>query len=161
MNRICRQHPVCPMAGVLAVLATALPAAATTLAALALPVLSMGGDGTVQPLPVRTIVVGGMPGWQIALIAAGAAVVAATSAVLVDRARADRRHLTAPNTWAGHRTRLVSLITGSSACSSWAASLGKPGRHPGPGSAALGAGYGLVSRAIDRGAGGRDDDVRR
>jgi hypothetical protein len=93
--------------GLLAVLATALPAANTPLAALALPVLSMGGDGTVQPLPVRTIVVGGMPGRRIALIAAGAAVVAAASAVLVDRARADRRHLTAPNTWAGHRTRLA------------------------------------------------------
>jgi hypothetical protein len=59
------------------------------------------------------------------------------------------------------RPRLVSLITGSSACSTWTASLGRPGRHPRPGSAALGAGCGLVSRAIDRGAGGRDDDVRR
>jgi hypothetical protein len=34
---------------------------------------------------------GGMPGWQITLIALGAALVAATTAVLLDRARAARR----------------------------------------------------------------------
>jgi hypothetical protein len=39
----------------------------------------------------RTIVAGGMPGWQIALIAVGAALLAATVAVLADRARAARR----------------------------------------------------------------------
>jgi hypothetical protein len=39
----------------------------------------------------RTIVAGGMPGWQIALIAVGAAMLAATVAVLADRARAARR----------------------------------------------------------------------
>ena len=39
----------------------------------------------------RTIVVGGMPGWQIALIAVGAALLAAAVAVLADRARAARR----------------------------------------------------------------------
>ena len=43
------------------------------------------------PAPVRTIVVGGMPGWQIALIAVGAALLAATAAVLVYRAWAGRR----------------------------------------------------------------------
>jgi hypothetical protein len=32
-----------------------------------------------------------MPGWQIALIAIGAALLAATVAVLLDRARASRR----------------------------------------------------------------------
>jgi hypothetical protein len=36
----------------------------------------------------RTVVVGGMPGWQIALIAVGAALLAAALAVLADRARA-------------------------------------------------------------------------
>jgi hypothetical protein len=40
---------------------------------------------------VRTVLVGGMPGWQIALIAVGAALLAATVAVLTDRARAGRR----------------------------------------------------------------------
>jgi hypothetical protein len=44
-----------------------------------------------QP-PVRTVVVGGMPGWQIALIAAGAALLAATAAVLAYRAWATRRN---------------------------------------------------------------------
>ena len=41
---------------------------------------------------IRTVVVGGMPGWQIALIAAGTAVLAAILAVAADRARAARRH---------------------------------------------------------------------
>jgi hypothetical protein len=47
----------------------------------------------LSPAPVRvhTIVAGGMPGWQIALIAIGAALLAATVAVLLDRARASRR----------------------------------------------------------------------
>jgi hypothetical protein len=40
---------------------------------------------------VHTAVIGGMPGWQIALIAAGAALAAATGAVLLHRARAARR----------------------------------------------------------------------
>jgi hypothetical protein len=39
-----------------------------------------------------------MPGWQITLIAAGAAPLAATLAVLLDRARAARQHRTAPTT---------------------------------------------------------------
>ena len=44
---------------------------------------------------------GGMPGWQIALIAAGAAVLAALLAVTADRIRAARRHMTAPSLWSG------------------------------------------------------------
>jgi len=44
------------------------------------------------PAQIRTVVVGGMPGWQIALIAAGTAVLAAILAVAADRARAARRH---------------------------------------------------------------------
>jgi hypothetical protein len=49
--------------------------------------------GLEQPPPVQvhTVVVGGMPGWQIALIAIGAALFAALAAVLADRARAARR----------------------------------------------------------------------
>ena len=55
-----------------------------------------GGPAVSSPLPqastvTRTVVVGGMPGWQIALIAVGAALLAATVAVLADRARAARR----------------------------------------------------------------------
>src|SRR5262245_28171055 len=41
--------------------------------------------------PVHTVVVGGMPGWQIALIAAGAALLAAIAAVIVYRAWTARR----------------------------------------------------------------------
>ena len=43
------------------------------------------------PVPVHTVVVGGMPGWQIALIAAASALIAAMVAVLADRARSTRR----------------------------------------------------------------------
>ena len=43
------------------------------------------------PVPGRTVVIGGMPGWQIALIAAGAALLAATVAVLAYRAWTARR----------------------------------------------------------------------
>src|SRR5262249_23563152 len=46
--------------------------------------------------PVHTVVVGGMPGWQIALIAVGAALVAAVLAVLADLAWAARRRMPAP-----------------------------------------------------------------
>ena len=42
---------------------------------------------------VHTVVVGGMPGWQIAVIAIVAAMVAAVAAVLADRAREARRRL--------------------------------------------------------------------
>jgi hypothetical protein len=40
---------------------------------------------------VRTVIIGGMPGWQIVLIAVAAALFAATVAVLADRAWAGRR----------------------------------------------------------------------
>ena len=43
----------------------------------------------------RTVLAGGMPGWQITLIAVGAALLAAVAAVLADRARAARRHVIA------------------------------------------------------------------
>ncbi len=47
------------------------------------------GSATV----VRTVVVGGTPGWQIALIVVAAALVAAVAAVLLDRTREARRRL--------------------------------------------------------------------
>jgi hypothetical protein len=40
---------------------------------------------------IHAIATGGMPGWQITLIAAGAAALAAVAAVLLDRARTARR----------------------------------------------------------------------
>jgi hypothetical protein len=53
-----------------------------------------GGSGDTPATAVtHTIVVGGMPGWQIALIAIGAALLTAALAVLADRARATRRQL--------------------------------------------------------------------
>jgi hypothetical protein len=41
--------------------------------------------------PAHTVVIGGMAGWQIALIAVGAALAAAAVAILVDRAWAARK----------------------------------------------------------------------
>jgi hypothetical protein len=60
-----------------------------------------GGTGGLAdpsvPIPVppvvHTVLVGGMPGWQIAVIAIAAALVAATAAVLLDRTRSVRRRL--------------------------------------------------------------------
>ena len=51
-------------------------------------------DPGTQSVPVvRTVVGGGMPGWQITMIAVGAALCAAVVAVLIDRAWAARRQL--------------------------------------------------------------------
>jgi hypothetical protein len=59
--------------------------------------------GPVGPTPApavpdvtRTVVVGGMPGWQITLIAAGVAILAAALAVLADRAWTAHRKTTLP-----------------------------------------------------------------
>ena len=60
---------------------------------------SDGGTGPVTPVPVtevHTVVVGGMPGWQIALIAVAAALVTAIAAVLVERSRTARRRPVRP-----------------------------------------------------------------
>ena len=46
---------------------------------------------TTPPVEVHAVVVGGTPGWQIALIAVVAALLAATVAVLADRTRNARR----------------------------------------------------------------------
>ena len=100
MNRIRRIRPIRRLTSVLAVLAGALIASAAAVpAAFAVRVPPAGGqDGPASaPPPVHTLIAGGMPGWQITLIAAGAAVLAAAAAVLLDRARAARRHQTAPS----------------------------------------------------------------
>lgn len=80
-------------------LAAALMASAATpaLAAMMNPIPVGDGGGTPSlptPTVTRTVIVGGTPGWQIALIAAGAALLAATVAVLLDRARATHRKAT-------------------------------------------------------------------
>ena len=64
-------------------------------AAFAMPLPPGGSGGATTPAPpvqVHTVVVGGLTGWQIALIAIGAALLAATIAVLLDRARTARRN---------------------------------------------------------------------
>jgi hypothetical protein len=100
MNRTRPLHPIGRLAGILGALAIALLTviAAAAQAAFADPVPPLGGsDGTVAPSPTVQVVAGGMPGWQIALIAIAAAILAATVAVSVDRARAGRRHRAAPS----------------------------------------------------------------
>jgi hypothetical protein len=69
----------------------------------ALPALAAAGpaalftfpppEPTAPPVPATAhpVVIGGMPGWQIALIAIGAALAAAVIAVLLDRARVARK----------------------------------------------------------------------
>jgi hypothetical protein len=79
--------------GVLAPLAIIPAASATTL----VPHPDPGGFGGITPLApvraasVRVVTAGGMAGWQIAVIALGAALAAAAAAVLLDRALAARR----------------------------------------------------------------------
>jgi hypothetical protein len=50
-----------------------------------------GVPRTPSPSQVHAVAVGGMPGWQVTLIAAAAALAAAVVAVLVDRAWAARK----------------------------------------------------------------------
>ncbi|HEU5388473.1 MAG TPA: hypothetical protein VFV73_21460 [Streptosporangiaceae bacterium] len=51
------------------------------------------GHIPITPPAVHTVVVGGMPGWQIAAIAIAAALVAAVAAVLLDRSRRSVRRV--------------------------------------------------------------------
>lgn len=73
-------------------LAAASPAAFAQTAMFPVPPGS-GGEAPAAAAPAitRVVVVGGMPGWQIALIAIGAALLAAASVVLVYRVLAARR----------------------------------------------------------------------
>ena len=57
-----------------------------------IPLPPGGGPAPAVPAPaVRVVTTAGMAGWQITLIAVGAALVAAAAALLLDRARAARR----------------------------------------------------------------------
>jgi hypothetical protein len=105
MNRI--RH-IRRLAGALAGLAGALLAVVWAApAALARPVPPVGlekyppplpPEHTVAPLyhPAQIVATGGMPGWAIILIAVGAGLLAATAAVLADRAWAGRRRAITP-----------------------------------------------------------------
>jgi hypothetical protein len=89
-------HRIRWIASALGGLACALLACAVTAPA-ALAEIPPPGEHPVRhalsvPVRVQTAVGGGMPGWQITLIAVGAALVAATAAVLLDRTRIARRY---------------------------------------------------------------------
>jgi hypothetical protein len=76
-------------------LAAALVASGATPALTVMNRIPDGDGGTPQhltPTAIRTVVVGGMPGWQITLIAVGAALLTAVVAVLADRARSAHRN---------------------------------------------------------------------
>jgi hypothetical protein len=83
------------LAAIVAGLAGALLAVTAAPAAFAMTVPAGGGGAGPAGPPARTVihtvVAGGMPGWQIALIAAGAALLTAGVAVVLDRARAAHR----------------------------------------------------------------------
>ena len=77
-------------AGVLAGLVAVLLACGAT-PAFAVPPPPEPSEAATAPVVIHTTVSGGMPGWQITLIAVTAALLAATMAVLADRARASRK----------------------------------------------------------------------
>ena len=72
-------------------LAGAMLALATAPAAFAGPLPPPDCCATSANAPVTLITGGGMPGWQITLIAAGAALAGAALAILLDRAWAARK----------------------------------------------------------------------
>ena len=82
-------------AAVLAGVACALLASAAPAVPSFAMVAPPAGASDVAPAgPVTaTVVAGGMPGWQITLIALGAALLTATAAVFLDRARTARRNV--------------------------------------------------------------------
>jgi len=80
------------VAGGLLAWAAAVPAASAATILIPDPGGASGPVPAIAPAaPVRVIAAGGMPGWQITLIAVAAALVAAATAVFLDRTRASRR----------------------------------------------------------------------
>lgn len=71
--------------------------AATATAAMARVIPPAGGTPALAPSPAHPVyvVAGGMPGWEITLIAVAAALVAAFLGVLAEHARSSRRPVTA------------------------------------------------------------------
>jgi hypothetical protein len=89
--------------------AAAVPAAFAT----ARPLPPPGGQYGPVPVPatiVRVVTIGGMAGWQITLIAAGAALAAAAAVLLTYRARASRprQNVSAAATAPAYDTRVLS-----------------------------------------------------
>jgi hypothetical protein len=91
MNRI--QRCLAVLAGLSG---TVLALAATAPAALAVP--PPPEPAVPGPVKIQTVVTGGMPGWQITLIAAGAALLAAALAIVLDRVWVARRRAARPAT---------------------------------------------------------------
>jgi hypothetical protein len=83
-------HPRRILAAVIT-LAGAVLALATAPAAFARPLPPPDCCATGANAPVTLITGGGMPGWQITLIAVGAALAGAATAILLDRAWAARK----------------------------------------------------------------------
>src|SRR5215207_9413783 len=81
---------VTALAGAVLAFGAAAPAAFATL-----PPPELGRTGDTAPGVIHTVIVGGMPGGKIILIAPAAAALAVVAAVLLDHARATRRHMTA------------------------------------------------------------------
>jgi hypothetical protein len=82
-------------AAVLGGLACALLASAAAAAPSFAMVPPPGAPAVAPSGPVTTTVIaGGMPGWQITLIAVGAALLTATAAVFLDRARTAHQNMT-------------------------------------------------------------------
>ena len=80
------------LAAALAALTCALLVSAAAIpAAWAVNVIPPGGGPALDAPAVRVVTAGGMAGWQVTLIALGAALIAATAAVFLDRALAARR----------------------------------------------------------------------
>ena len=91
------------LGAVLASLAVIAVSFASSSALASTSMIPVGGsdspDGATAPATVvHTVVVGGMPGWQIAAIAVAAALVTAIAAVLVERGRTARRRPVRPLT---------------------------------------------------------------
>jgi hypothetical protein len=97
-------HRIPRLVRFLAALACAmLGLAASAPVAFAMRVPAPGGSSGIAPTSpsptfTHTVVASGMPGWQISMIVAATAVVAATLAIVVDRARAEHRTAIVPAT---------------------------------------------------------------
>ena len=86
------------LAAIVAIAAAALLAIATAAPAMAATAsVPHYGQPVAPPAQVHIVAAGGMPGWQISLIAVAAAILAAIVAVAANRVITARRHQTAPS----------------------------------------------------------------
>lgn len=98
MNTIRRFHRLVSILAASACALLALAAASPAMAATArVPHYPPSAPPVQVPAPIHIVASGGMPGWQITLIAVGAAFLAGVLAVTADRARTARQRMTAPS----------------------------------------------------------------